>query len=403
MSDNIQEQDMEGILSSIKGILEEDEQKQQVMESVADKANEDVLGDVLNSADVTDILELSPDMVVDALTEQQSQDNVIDAVIAEPEITTEVENNFDAVEQTLADNSVLSEQAISINEDNLLNKPFFESTDNNEIVSSDKPFFETDNNPVADNLTVDDVIVDIPVVEEAVGVALPDIANDVVEMTLKTEEEPITENTVELKPITEVFEVNNTSKDDLSLDELLDADDNLVLEEVVEPAPVVEEVVEPAPVVEEVVEPAPVVEEFVEPAPVVEEVVEPAPVVEEIAIFDPVIEVEPVMEEEQTQDVSTNIMSNFAKMFSHEEKPEETTITSVGNSSKTLEDFVVDAIQKAIGKEISAKWNSGADFNSFVEAEIRHQVELWIANNMSGLIEETVKKEVERVMAKVGS
>ena len=96
-------------------------------------------------------------------------------------------------------------------------------------------------------------------------------------------------------------------------------------------------------------------------------------------------------------------MSNFAKMFSHEEKPDEPKIVSVGNSSKTLEDFVVDAIRAAIGKEISAKWNNGVDFNNFAEAEIKHQVELWITNNMNGLIEDIVKKEVERVIAKVGS
>ena len=96
-------------------------------------------------------------------------------------------------------------------------------------------------------------------------------------------------------------------------------------------------------------------------------------------------------------------MSSFAKMFSHENNNEVKQVTLAGDTSKTLEDLVVDAIQKAIGKEISAKWNNGVDFNGFVEAEIRRQVETWIANNMDNVIESIVKKEVERVIAKVSS
>ena len=105
------------------------------------------------------------------------------------------------------------------------------------------------------------------------------------------------------------------------------------------------------------------------------------------------------------KDASANIMSNFAKMFAHDDAEEEKTssITEVGNSAKTLEDFVVDAVRKAIGSEISAKWNNGADFNRYAEAEIKRQVELWMSNNISELVEMLIKKEVERVIAKVGS
>ena len=152
-------------------------------------------------------------------------------------------------------------------------------------------------------------------------------------------------------------------------------------------------------------------------------VIEEPKVEEEIIPLDDLVIEEPAVEEEITplddlvieepavvnspelpqEDASTNIMNNFAKMFSHEEKVQETTISSVGNISKTLEEFVVDSIGKAIGNEISAKWNNGADFNAFAEAEIRRLVNAWISENMASLVEEAVKKEFERVMAKVGS
>ena len=96
-------------------------------------------------------------------------------------------------------------------------------------------------------------------------------------------------------------------------------------------------------------------------------------------------------------------MNNFAKMFSHEEKQEAATISHVGDSSKTLEDFVVDAIGKVIGKEVSEKWNNGSAFNDFAEAEIRRLFSAWIDENMPSMVEAVVKKEFERVISKFGS
>ena len=124
-------------------------------------------------------------------------------------------------------------------------------------------------------------------------------------------------------------------------------------------------------------------------------------VIEEPLVLDEVITPDPVVEEKETQDISSNIMSNFAKMFSHEEKTETPNINYVGDTSKTLEQFVVEAIQKAIGNEILDKWNNGTDFSAYVEREIKQQVETWINDNMSGMIEDIVKKEVERIFAKL--
>ena len=445
MSDNIQENDMEGILSSIKNILEEDEKKQQMAENIVSESADDVLGDILSTADVPDVLELSPDMVVDAYDEAQPNEGSIPFEAPEvyetpmieesvggkdafAEVDVSEETGIQYVENAPMAETFFDEQTENVSTDDLLNEPFFENADNNEIALTNEPFFETNNNVVEDFVEPTQVAEETYFVEEAPIIEQTPIVEEFVEQT------PVSEEVFEAIP--DVFETNVAGNEDLSLDELLDTGNEVVLEEVVEQAPIIEEVpvaeefVEQAPVVEDFVEPTqvaeetyfveeapiieqtPIVEEFVEQtpvseevfevAPVAEEIVEVTPVVEETAVLDPVIEIEPVFEEE-TQDVSANIMSNFAKMFSHEEMAEKTEIREVGNASKTLEEFVVDAIQNAIGNEISAKWNNGSDFNSFVETEIKRQVENWIANNMNDLIENMVKKEVERVIAKVGS
>ena len=98
-------------------------------------------------------------------------------------------------------------------------------------------------------------------------------------------------------------------------------------------------------------------------------------------------------------------------MFSREEKEEiqvEKTapveaITTTGDTNKTLEQFVLDSIVKVIGDEISNKWENGADFRSFAEAEITRQTTAWINDNLPTLVEKIVKQEIERVIAKVGS
>ena len=111
-----------------------------------------------------------------------------------------------------------------------------------------------------------------------------------------------------------------------------------------------------------------------------------------------------------TTDVSANIISNFAKMFSREDKTpknvemkEDVVISTVGNTSKTLEEFVLDSVIKVVGKEISSQWNEGADFKVFAETEIVRQTKEWINDNLPSLVEKVVKQEIERVIAKVGS
>ena len=113
---------------------------------------------------------------------------------------------------------------------------------------------------------------------------------------------------------------------------------------------------------------------------------------------------------EEAVDASASIISNFAKIFakgkdSAEKTQDNTnqTITAMGDGNKTLESFVEEAVIRVIGKDIAKEWNNGADYRNMAEAEIKLQVKAWIDNNMPSMIEDIVKSEIERVIAKVGS
>ena len=427
MSDNIQENNMEGILSSIKNILEEDERNQQLEnnENMSDTTN--VLDDVIASENNIDVLELSPEMRVDDFNTVLQNDEVLpvdttDTVVVETSAVDMVAVEPVAIEEAPAiynDPVALDQTPINTEENPVAEpivepvaEPILEQTTEVEIPSNE-PFFEN-------TASEEQAISDEPFFETSGDVALDDLLND----------------TPENNQIPEVF-AKEENNNDVSLDDLLSGGETPVVVEETTELPVDEPTIvdETPTLVEETIsaieEPA---ELPVEAPVVVEETVdineetqvvfdETPTLVEETAVFDPVIELEnvvdetpvveeetsevvetvedtPAVEETEKEDVSANIMSNFAKMFSHEEAKEDPAVTSVGNSSKTLEELVVDAIRKAIGNEISAKWNNGNDFSNFAEAEIKRQAELWITSNMPNILENMVKKEVERLMTK---
>lgn len=149
-------------------------------------------------------------------------------------------------------------------------------------------------------------------------------------------------------------------------------------------------------------------------ASVIEDTTVDSPIVAEPADFEPAIQETVAPEPAPVQkeaDASSNIISNFAKMFSREEKKKEVMtpveenikITSAGTVEKTLEEFVLDAIIKTIGNEIKASWNEGKDFRAYAEAEINRQVSAWVKDNLPSQVENIVKQEIQRVIAKVGS
>ena len=292
-----------------------------------------------DSTDIDDILELSPDMRVEDVSTSETQ--VDDVVFELDKITDEQQSDG----------------------------PFFEMRTTEEETTDEGPFFEASNSELEiDDLlvdtTTDDNLSDIPANEPAVEEEITPLGDLVIE---------------EPKVVEEITPLDDLVIEEPKVEEEIAPLDDLVIEE-----PAVEEEIAP-------------LDDLVIEEPKVEEEIAP---LDDLVIEEPAVVNSPELPQE---DASTNIMNNFAKMFSHEEKVQETTISSVGNISKTLEEFVVDSIGKAIGNEISAKWNNGADFNAFAEAEIRRLVNAWISENMASLVEEAVKKEFERVMAKVGS
>ena len=152
-----------------------------------------------------------------------------------------------------------------------------------------------------------------------------------------------------------------------------------------------------------------------EKEPFVEPTVAPEPEIVADAAPEPFVEPSAATEAaaDSAVDVSAGIISNFAKMFAKGKETENETrtveitpsseIIAPGDTSKTLEQFVQDAIMKAIGNEILRQWNNGSDFKSFAEAEVIRQTEKWLNDHLPALVEKVVKQEIERVMVKVGS
>lgn len=160
----------------------------------------------------------------------------------------------------------------------------------------------------------------------------------------------------------------------------------------------------------------PVVETFEpEPEVIAEPVAEPA--------FEPVVEVyepepEPVKEEQpvatadDATDISANIISNFTKMFAHAEIKAAVTepaaasfsaVNLVGDGTKTIEEVVAQVIKNIIGAEVAQNWHTGADYDTFAKQVISEQANAWLDENLPKIVESIVKKEIERVMAKVGN
>ena len=367
MADENQNAEMEDILSSIKNILEEDSNSQPVADVLP--AETDVVDDLLNTtAEVDDILELSPDMRIEQTAVQPVVEEAESVDISLPEIEDDIADSLN----------------IGI-EDETSDSVFDEALDNSaEIEQPLNTDFEQISEP-----------------ESAVSIS-----------EAYTEDDGVSADTSETAEPLEIPAQKNSGiaeSDNIFSPEVFD-DAEIQPAEQAETAPVIE--TELAPVSAVLPEEEPVAEavseEVVEESPVenaAEEIVEESPVFEE-----PVAEVVADTPKADTADVSAGIISNFAKMFAREE-PVETApaadetpnITTVGNTGKTLEEFVLESISKVIGQEISRQWNDGADFRALAEAEINRQTKEWINDNLPALVEKVVKQEIERVIAKVGS
>lgn len=378
MAEDNQDMEMEDILSSIKNILEEDEQKQSP--ALVLEPEPDVLDDVLSaSSEVDDILELSPEMRIKEPETTFEDKNEITAAEVDPIAAIADEPSVDPFDlpAPATDNSGISIGVEDFESDSVFENSY-QSIDD-EI--SAEPLPEIDSLPEVETIAESELEVDnLPEVET---IALPEIAEqteptDFIEAAI--DEAPLAEETdllaaevpAENEP-TEVEPINET----------------IAMEAVAEP-------MHEADTVDEA-----------EPASYgTEPVYEPINLEAENSLSSE--EPEAPKSDDDVADVSANIISNFAKMFSREEVSVEAekpapVITAAGNMGKTLEEFVLEAVIKAIGQEISRQWNDGADFKALAEAEINRQTKEWLNDNLPSLVEKVVKQEIERVIAKVGS
>lgn len=83
------------------------------------------------------------------------------------------------------------------------------------------------------------------------------------------------------------------------------------------------------------------------------------------------------------------------------EQPKEN-INLIGDGSKTIEDVVKDAIKEIVMANVNAEMTKNVDIVSLAKEEIRAQAKAWIAQNLPAIVNAAVKEEMERVMAKVG-
>ena len=118
---------------------------------------------------------------------------------------------------------------------------------------------------------------------------------------------------------------------------------------------------------------------------------------------------------EDTTDVSAGIISNFAKMFAEQQKQKQEAENKeeaeaklkeqvfsqidLGNGSLSIEVLVRDVISAIVEKHLSKDY----DYSAVAAAEIARQTKNWLNAHLPEIVEAEVKKEIERVMAKVSS
>lgn len=379
-------QDMEDILSSIKSILEEDENKQ--AQSHKEDLDVDVLDDVLSTPSDDDILELSPDMMVsddialDVNSANETQDVVFNDLIDDlnPEEISPIDADTDdtnIVDMILSEDNDLDS---SSNDEKEIEDPFIENiTAVDDLLPNTQESDDLINNNIGEEPTIDfinDIIAESNQEEPVLPVDAINEETPVFEQASFSQDEFVEQDEV----LNEVYEAIVPEIEDKGIDAFIQE------HEISEDS---EEIVKSS------------FEELDQQMP------ESGNIVEDLEI-EPVEDISTASHKDTT-DVSANIISNFAKMFSRDESqtsPSEEIspeITSVGNDSKTLEEFVLDSVVRVVGKEIAQQWNNGADFKTFAENEIIRQTKEWINDNLPSLVEKVVKQEIERVIAKVGS
>lgn len=132
------------------------------------------------------------------------------------------------------------------------------------------------------------------------------------------------------------------------------------------------------------------------------------------AISQPEVKTVDEVKEEVSEpaDVSEAIIDNFAQMF-NANKPSASTsaaiapsseTTLIGADSKTVADLVKEVLRDSLQPVVEQKLqNIDADILQALHAEIKAQAKAWVDANLNRVVEDAVKEEIKRVIAKVGS
>ena len=106
-------------------------------------------------------------------------------------------------------------------------------------------------------------------------------------------------------------------------------------------------------------------------------------------------------------DVSANIINNFAKLFAEKKNAQAEVLTEpettapqtapIRNSSQSIAELVREAVVKQVTQQMDA------NFETYAKEAVAAQTQAWLDANLPAIVEAVVAKEIERVMAKVGS
>lgn len=112
--------------------------------------------------------------------------------------------------------------------------------------------------------------------------------------------------------------------------------------------------------------------------------------------------------ENPVADVSSEIIDNFAQMFTENKTvpsvPQAEAQTKIGMASLTIEDMIKEVIAESLKPAIDQALHQVDDeILSMTKREISAAAEKWVDENLNKVIEDVVREEVKRVMAKVGS
>lgn len=115
----------------------------------------------------------------------------------------------------------------------------------------------------------------------------------------------------------------------------------------------------------------------------------------------------PAAPSEDAADVSANIISNFAKLFAEKKAAELPQTADVSETEsrpepvKSASPSISELVREAVVRQVTQQMD--VNFESYAREAVAAQTQAWLDANLPAIVEAVVSKEIERVMAKVGS